>query len=128
MDTTTEPILPLPDPGSIDLATLFNAVTTMAGNMNSQFKVLDSHFREIKDDVKQIKSDIIDLNKGLSSLNEDVEVIQNNTIPELAKDLKDKISALEQSRLEMELYSRKNNLLFFNIPSTTEENTEQVIR
>ena len=61
-------------------------------------------------------------------LNHEVSEIKSKTVPNLEKELLAKITALEESKLATELYSKKNNLLFFNVPSDDGEDTEQVLR
>ena len=57
--------------------------------------------------------------------------IKEDTLPKLKEEFQRKINDLEQARLAAELYSKKSNLLFFNIPPQTagrNEDSEQTLR
>ena len=101
----------------------------MAIDMKSQFAALSSQINDVKQETKSLKGNIVELDKGMAFLNKEITVMKSETVPNIEKELSAKINALEESRLATELYSKKNNLLFFNIPKTSEdEDTEEVLR
>ena len=112
----------------VDLTAVLNAVSSMAGEMKTQFAALSVQMSDIRDEIKSMKSNMSAMDKGLSMLNHEVSEIKSKTVPNLEKELLAKITALEESKLATELYSKKNNLLFFNVPSDDGEDTEQVLR
>ncbi len=117
-----------PNPGPIDLNTLYSALSSISTNMTTQFTTLNSQFSEFKEEIKQVTTKVNELTEGLSYLTKDVDQLKTETIPDLEKKLEERIKAVEQRCLQQELYSRKTNLLFFNIPETDGEDCETVVR
>ncbi len=78
---------------------------------------MESQF-DINDMLKDVISDVHHLKGAVSVADEDLKGLKNSVIPTLEKELRAKFTSLEKAKLETELYSKKANLLFFNIPNT----------
>ena len=77
--------------------------------------------------ITSVVDDVAHLKSGMNILESNINSVKNVTIPELKSELEDRIKDLEKARLEAEIYTKKNNLLFFNIPQQYGENTEETL-
>jgi len=109
--------------------TLYGAITTISTQMTARFNELNTQLGEIKTDIQTVKTDVNELKASQNFLSSEVDKINKETIPSVKKELKSRIAELEKVNLEQELYSKKSNLLFFNITQTSKyEDTELVVR
>jgi hypothetical protein len=92
---------------------------------------MSSGFSSVSDKLDSMKEELTVVKASVGILEDNIKHIENTIVPKLEKELRSKIHELEQAKLESELYSRKSNLLFFNVPATALEtnlNTESVLR
>jgi flagellar hook-associated protein FlgK len=123
--TTAQPAMP----ASVNMHTLYALITKMDQDIKSRFDGLTGQLNNVYKDIKSMKHDITELDNGMKSIDTDMMELKDDTLPKLEKKLGERIDQLEQTRLEAELYSKKSNLLFFNIPKTMViEDTELVLR
>ena len=116
---------------SIEFAQLMTMMTSINQSVQAGFTKMDTRLDALQHSLSVVTADVDHLKSAVQIVEDDVNVIKDKTIPELEKDLTDKIEALEKARLEAELYSKKANLLFFNIPLASAaymEDTEAVLR
>jgi len=132
----------------IKLQTLLIKLIDM--DMKERFDGLSNQITSVNEEIKSIKKDVDSLERSQKYLDEEIIALTEDTIPNLKDELKKKmdeevkalkedtvlklkvelnkkIEALENARLEAELYSKKTNLLFFNIPEKPLEDAEKVI-
>ncbi len=113
---------------SVDMTKLFTMLCKLDTDMKSRFDGISSQITDMRDEFKSLKHDVEELDRGLRYADEEITELKDETIPKLQKDLMDKINDLQQAKLETELYSKKCNLLFFNIPQNDHEDCEVVLR
>lgn len=116
--------------GNVDMNKLYQLLMKMDVDMKTRFEGLSRQLGDVKEEIKAMKSDIDEMERGMKYLEEDMIEMKEDTIPKLRDELKCKIAEMEKARVEAELYSKKANLLFFNIPSTdrSSEDSEAVLR
>ena len=120
--TSTQP------PASVSMNTLYEMLTKMDKNMQTRFDGLERQLSKVNEDIKTIKHDISELDSGLKYVDAEMHEIKEDIVPKLERELLAKIDDLNKSKLQAELYSKKSNLLFFNIPQSLNEDTEVALR
>jgi hypothetical protein len=116
---------------TLDVVKLFDTLSRMEGRMSSGFSSVSDKLDSMKEELTVVKQDVEHVKASVGILEENIKHVENTVVPKLEKELRSKIHELEQAKLESELYSRKSNLLFFNVPATALEtnlNTESVLR
>ena len=113
-----------------EMAQLLATMQSLDVSVKAGFAQMDFKLNTVQESLNIVRTDVNHLKGSLAIVEGDLNTVKSKTIPELENNLKAKISALEQTRLESELYSKKTNLLFFNVPSSTafgEEDTEATL-
>jgi len=95
--------------------------------MTAGFNGLSQRLSSMEESIRAVAADVNHLKSGMNILESNLETVKTETIPALKKELESRIKDLEKARLESELYSKKNNLLFFDIPHQQEEDTEKAL-
>ncbi len=113
----------------VDLSQLTSIIHSIDNAVKTGFAKMESQFDNINDTLKEVISDVNHLKGAVSVMDEDLKSLKEGVIPKLETELRDKITSLEKAKLESELYSKKTNLLFFNIPNMdgAGEDTEAVL-
>jgi len=120
-----------PAPTTVSLLTLYDMLENMNRNMTTRFDGIDRQLQKVNEDISEIKKDVSDLDTNLQSLDTDIVEIKEETIPALKAELQAEIAELRKTQLETEMYSKRSNLLFFNISSqgaVKNEDTELALR
>lgn len=126
---------PLHVPIQTDRPTEYSHLITLMTDMNksvqSGFAMMNTRLDSLQQSVNAVTADVDHLKTAVNMVEDDVKEIKKDTIPKLKKELNDKIAELEKTRLTTELYSKKPNLLFFNVPMSSAanmEDTEAILR
>lgn len=97
-------------------------------NVNTRLDGLSSQLSTLKVEINEVKVNLAEQERGLQHMDTEVVELKEDIIPNIKTELQNSIDKLDEARLATELYSKKSNLLFFNIPSSPAEDTEQVLR
>ncbi len=110
----------------------FNELKTLINMMRSEnaqsFSTISQQIKDMKSELSELKTDMTDLKLSLNSVDGDVRELKESTIPDLRKEMMEEINALKKQRLAAELYSKRQNLLFYGIKESTGEDCERVMR
>ena len=112
----------------VDINTVHALLLKMDASINSRLDDLCTQMQTLKSEVRDMRINIDEQDRGLQHIDNEVSVIKVDIIPNLKAELQTSIADLQEAKLSAELYSKKSNLLFFNIPQSTGEDTEQVLR
>ena len=112
----------------MDLGTLHELITKMDKSITSRFDGLFTQLAGLKAEVNEVKLGLADQEQGLKHIDAEVIEVREDIIPKLKEELQHSIQQLREATLAAELYSKKANLLFFNIPESKGENTEAELR
>ena len=103
-------------------------ILAMKEDNKNNFQKIESQLASIRSDIASLKTEVTDLAQSVNYLDNEVTAIRDETLPTLRQELKREINNLRKARLTAELYSRKANLLFHNIPEQPGEDTEIILR
>ena len=95
-----------------DMSQLLTTMQSLDVSVKTGFAQMDFKLNTVQESLNIARTDVNHLKGSLAIVEGDLNTVKSKTIPELENNLKAKISSLEQTRLESELYSKKTNLLF----------------
>ena len=81
---------------------------------------INNQLSTIKEDITNTKSNVTELEKGLNAVNDDVAEMKES-VKQKAADLK-QLEDLEREVEDLHNRSRRNNVVFYNIPEKSEGN------
>ena len=113
-----------------DSSRMFTLLSNLDKTVRTGFLNVETRFNNLQETLKTVTSDVNHLKGAVKIVENDLRGVKVNVIPALEKKLTDKIEELEQAKLQSELYSKKQNLLFFNIatpPATGPEDAEKTL-
>ncbi len=93
------------------------------------FESMNTKLCDMQSTISNVVKEVNDLKTCVGIQEAKLEQVEKDLIPKLENRLERQIKALEDARLQTELYSKKSNLLFFNIQQEGKnEDTEDVLR
>ena len=122
--------MPVHTTRSDEYSQLIGMMNTINQSLQTGFAKLENRIDLIQGTLNSVVTDVNHLKSSVNIMESEVNGIKNDH-NELKKEMDAKIAALEKARLEAELYSRKSNLLFFDVPqaeTVLQEDTESVMR
>ena len=84
----------------------------------------NQHFKDLRDDISLLKSDINMVNEKVNRLTSDIDYVYDECYGEI-QSLKSNVKRLEDSVESQARYSRRDNLIFHDIPCDENENNEK---
>ena len=115
-------------------SSLLNFQKHVDDKFDSLFELLHATKNELSNDLNAFKEE---LSLKVSTIEKSVDILEGevfdlkNVIDKLLQDksiLEEMISNLENDILQMDAYSRRENLLFFGLPEPADEDTEKTLR
>ena len=85
-------------------------------SVKSGFSKLEHRMDNIQQTLNTVIGDVHQFRGAVAIIEKDVNDVKSDKI-KMEANLKEKIDSLEKAKLETELYSKKMNLLLFNIPA-----------
>ena len=111
-----------------NIGTQINILQDSVDRINQTVANLQSEFCRLKEDVRNTVEETNTLQTSVKFLNDEVEASKKK-IREDEENSQKEIDNLRQQLLNYEVYSRRENLRFYGIPETDEEeNTEAVLK
>ncbi len=101
-----------------DMERMFTMLANLDSTVRTGFMNVETRLNNVQATLKTITDDVNHLKSTVNIVEDDLTKVKTDVIPNLENKLTARIEQLEQARLESELYSKKQNLLFFNIPPT----------
>ena len=124
-----------------DDSKILDKLTSIQDRIENGFTKIDTEIdvlrSELKCEIKSIKEELSQATKSLNAVWEEVKLLKEKNLQleirldSTAKEnsnLKEEVNDLKQRLVKQEDYSRRENLRFYNIPESPEENIEDCVQ
>ncbi|XP_019613642.1 PREDICTED: protein unc-13 homolog C-like [Branchiostoma belcheri] len=112
----------------VTLESIAAQLSTLSTQTTKNFQELSSSVSDLRDDIKSLRSEVSEVKQSVEFAHEQINLIKTEVIPGEVDALKSQVNDLESKLLAAEIYSKKQNLLFWGIPHEAKEDVVSKVR
>ena len=104
----------------VSLSSIAAHLSEFASKTSASFDKLNASIYHLGEDMKSLRQEVVSLQQSVSFAHDEIDALKQETST-INSGLEQRVIALEEKLLLSELYSKKQNLLFWGVPAETEE-------